>query len=64
MPKTGFGSYLFDILPKQQAVAAGAFSFTMRQVKNIERVDIKKFSRAVANPLIKNLSKIYKKKKH
>jgi hypothetical protein len=47
MPKTGFGSYLFDILPKQQAVAAGAFSFTMRQVKNIERVDIKKFSRAV-----------------
>ena len=47
MPKTGFGSYLFDILPKQQAVAAGAFSFTMRQVKNIEQVDIKKFSRAV-----------------
>jgi len=47
VPKKGFGSYLFDILPKQQAIAAGAFSFTMRQVKNIERVDIKKFSRAV-----------------
>lgn len=47
VPKKGFGSYLFDILPNQQAVAAGAFSFTMRQVKNIERVDIKKFSRAV-----------------
>lgn len=47
MPKSGFGSYLYDILPKQQAVAAGAFSFTMRQVKNIDRADIKKFSRAV-----------------
>jgi hypothetical protein len=47
LPKKGFGSYLYDILPKQQAVAAGAFSFTMRQVKNIDRVDIKKFSRAV-----------------
>lgn len=47
VPKTGFGSYLFDILPNQQAVAAGAFSFTMRQVKNIERIDIKNFSRAV-----------------
>ncbi len=46
-PKKGFGSYLFDILPNQQAVAAGAFSFTVRQVKNIERVDIKNFSRAV-----------------
>jgi hypothetical protein len=46
-PKPGFGSYLFGILPNQQAVAAGAFSFTMRQVKNIEQVDIKKFSRAV-----------------
>lgn len=47
LPKTGFGSYLYDILPKQKAVAAGAFSFSMRQVKNIERADIKKFSRAV-----------------
>ena len=47
MPKTGFGSYLYDILPRPQAVAAGAFSFTMRQVKNIEQVDIKKFSRVV-----------------
>ena len=46
-PKKGFGSYLFDILPKQQAVASGAFSFTTRQVKNIDRVDIKNFSRAV-----------------
>ena len=46
-PKPGFGSYLSGILPNQQAVAAGAFSFTMRQVKNIERADIKNFSRAV-----------------
>lgn len=47
VPKKGFGSYLFDILPNQQAVAAGAFSFAMRQVKNIDRADIKKFARAV-----------------
>lgn len=47
VPKKGFGSYLYDILPKQQAVAAGAFSFAMRQVKNIDRADIKKFARAV-----------------
>lgn len=46
-PKKGFGSYLENILPKQQAVAAGAFSFSMRQVKNIDRADIKKFARAV-----------------
>lgn len=46
-PKRGFGSYLYDILPRKQAVAAGAFSFAMRQVKNIDRVDIKKFARAV-----------------
>lgn len=64
VPKKGFGSYLFDILPKQQAVAAGAFSFTMRQVKNIERADIKKFSRAVKSlentrnlPLVNGTSK-------
>lgn len=44
--KKGFGSYLYDILPKQQAVAAGALSFTMRQVRNIDRLDIKKFAKA------------------
>lgn len=47
VPKKGFGSYLYDILPRPQAVAAGAFSFSMRQIKNIEQADIKKFSRAV-----------------
>jgi hypothetical protein len=46
-PKKGFGSYLVGILPREQAIAAGAFSFTMRQVKNIDRADIKKFARAV-----------------
>jgi hypothetical protein len=47
IPKKGFGSYLFDILPQPQAVAAGAFSFALRQVKNIDRADFKKFARAV-----------------
>jgi hypothetical protein len=43
----GFGSYLRGILPLDQAVAAGAFSFAMRQIRNLDRVDAKKFARAV-----------------
>ncbi len=42
----GFGSHLLNILPKAQAVAAGAFVFSLRQVKNIDKVSIKDFARA------------------
>lgn len=45
--ETGFGSYLKGIIPTDQAIAAGAFSFTMRQVRNIENVEFKKFAKAV-----------------
>lgn len=43
----GFGSYLKDIIPADQATAAGAFSFTMRQIRNIERCDFQKFAKVV-----------------
>lgn len=42
---TGFGSYLKGIIPDDQATAAGAFQFTMRQVNRINQVDIKKFAK-------------------
>jgi hypothetical protein len=47
LPSKGFGSYLENILPKEQAIAAGAFSFSMRQIKNIEKVNITNFANAV-----------------
>lgn len=40
----GFGSYLTGILPDDIAIAAGAFSATMQQIKNIRNVDFEKFS--------------------
>lgn len=45
---TGFGSYLMGIIPKEQAIAAGAFQFSMRQITNISQADISSFSRTVA----------------
>jgi len=41
----GFDSYLLGILPNDQAVAAGAFSYTMQQIKNIKNVDILKLAK-------------------
>lgn len=46
---TGFSSYLSDILPYDIALAAGAFSFSMRQIKNIQSVDFEKFAQVVFN---------------
>ena len=48
LPK-GFDSYLINILPTSVAVAAGAFSYTMRQIKNIQYVDFESFSQVVSN---------------
>lgn len=45
----GFGSYLQGILPDDVATAAGAFSATMQQIKNIRKVDIEKFAQVVAS---------------
>jgi hypothetical protein len=44
----GFGSYLDGILPSDIATAAGAFSATMQQVRNIRKIDIEKFAQVVA----------------
>jgi hypothetical protein len=45
----GFGSYLDGILPSDIATAAGAFSATMQQVKNIRKIDIEKFAQVVTS---------------
>jgi hypothetical protein len=42
---TGFGSYLDGIIPYDQSIAAGAFSYTMRQIRNIQVVDTEKFAK-------------------
>ena len=44
LPK-GFSSYLTGIIPEDQAIAAGAFSYSMRQIKNIDSLNFEKFSR-------------------
>lgn len=46
-PNLGFGSYLAGILPDDVAIAAGAFSRTMQQVKNLQNVDFEKFAQIV-----------------
>jgi hypothetical protein len=43
----GFGSYLTAILPADIAIACGAFSVSMQQIKNISQVDIEKFAQVV-----------------
>jgi hypothetical protein len=47
--RPGFDSYLTNILPPDQAIAAGAFSFSMQQIKNISDMPIEKFAQVVAN---------------
>jgi hypothetical protein len=46
VPEKGFGSYLYGIIPQDQAIAIGALSFSLRQVRNIEQVTFKKFAKA------------------
>jgi hypothetical protein len=43
----GFGAYLDGILPPDIAKAAGAFSVTMQQIKNISSIPIEKFAQVV-----------------
>lgn len=47
LPPLGFDSYLAGILPENVGVAAGAFSVSMQQIKNIDNVDIQKFAKTV-----------------
>lgn len=56
---TGFDSYLSDILPTDIGLAAGAFSYSMQQIKNLQSVDFEKFSQIVFNvETTKNLNLI------
>jgi len=48
-PFIGFGSYLFTIIPTDIGIAAGAFSVSMLQIKNILSVPIEKFAQSVIN---------------
>ena len=48
LPK-GFDSYLIDIIPNDQAVAAGAFSVSMQQIRDVEKADTLKFAKVVYN---------------
>lgn len=45
----GFGAYLDGILPPDIATAAGAFSASMQQIKNISSIPVEKFSQVVTN---------------
>lgn len=47
IPSTGYDSYLDGIIPQDQAVLAGAFSTSMQQIKNIEKVDVTEFAKVV-----------------
>ena len=53
----GFGAYLDGILPPDIAKAAGCFSASMQQIKNISSVPIEKFAQVVNSlETIKNLN--------
>jgi hypothetical protein len=43
----GFGSYLYNIIPFAEAVAAGAFSYSLQQVRNIKYCEIVAFAQVV-----------------
>jgi hypothetical protein len=45
----GFGSYLTGIVPDDIALAAGAFSASMSQVKNISNLPVEKFAQIASN---------------
>lgn len=46
-PAKGFSSYLANIIPEDQAIAAGAFGRAMLQIRNIENVDATPFAKVV-----------------
>jgi len=47
LPPIGLGSYLFNIIPQADAIAAGAFAYSMQQVRNIKFCDIEIFAQVV-----------------
>lgn len=49
IPSLSYGSRLFGVLPNDIAYACDAFSMSMRQIKNIQNIDIEKFAQVVTN---------------
>jgi hypothetical protein len=49
IPQQGFDSYLYGIIPDDQAVLAGAFGVSMQQIRNIEKVNAQDFAQVVYN---------------
>jgi hypothetical protein len=49
IPQLGFDSYLYGIIPDDQAVLAGAFSVSMQQVRNIDKVTATQFAKVAYN---------------
>ena len=45
IPREGYDSYLYGIIPDDQAVLAGAFSVSMQQVRNLENVNLPDFAK-------------------
>lgn len=43
----GFGSYLYNIIPQADAIAAGAFAYSMQQIKNIKNCSFPVFAQVV-----------------
>lgn len=47
VPVEGFGSYLYNIIPQADAITAGAFAYSMQQIRNIRFCDFQLFAQAV-----------------
>lgn len=45
IPKQGYDSYLYGIIPDDQAVLAGAFSVSMQQIRNIDNINLPDFAK-------------------
>lgn len=45
----GFGASLYNILPEDIAISAGAFAYSMQQITNIRMADFERFSQVVYN---------------
>jgi len=45
--RSGFGSYLTNIVPEDIAITSGAFSAAMQQIRNITTIPIEKFAQIV-----------------
>lgn len=45
----GFGSYLYGIVPQDIAISAGAFAYSMMQIKNIKECNIEEFAQVVSS---------------